>query len=191
MRLTFLALGPPLVFLGVCAALVATEPPTFDPRARPSPAPWRAEADVAPPPSVEVEAIVPELLPPENEAPPTGPIKKRHRAKRAATVVQKNEPDGVAPEDAIRMELRRRKHSFEQCYEQELKKQASFDGFVVVALSLAVNGSVTDARVEEGTQRDRQVGRCIAAQLRRLQLPPLDEETELLIPIRLQAKRPT
>lgn len=114
---------------------------------------------------------------------------KKRRSRRDAKV----EPASslVAPEDAIRMVLRRKRSAFEHCYEQALKKQAAFDGFVVLSVSLSANGRVTDAHVEEGTRRDAQVGACIVGQLRQLQLPALTEEADLLIPIRLQAKKQT
>ena len=99
--------------------------------------------------------------------------------------------NGVEPEDAIRMALRGKRASFEHCYQTELKKQASFSGFIVVALSLSASGQVTDARVQEGNRRDAVVGACIVAQLRTLKLPALTSEADLLIPIRLQAREPT
>lgn len=134
--------------------------------------PWVVEA-----PAVE----------PDDEPEPT--VTRRPRFKRAAP---KGEPSTlIAPEDAIRMVLRRKRAAFEHCYEQELKKQASFNGFVVVSLSVSSDGAVTDVRVEEASRRDAVVGACIVAQLRQLKLPPLTEEADLLIPIRLEAKKPT
>ncbi|MDP1826969.1 MAG: AgmX/PglI C-terminal domain-containing protein [Archangium sp.] len=127
--------------------------------------------------------------PPVDPEPEPTPTVTRRRIKRP---VAKAEPSAlVAPEDAIRMVLRRKRAAFEHCYEQELRKQASFDGFVVVSMSVAADGSVTDVRVEEASRRDAVVGACIVAQLRQLKLPPLTEEADLLIPIRLQAKKPT
>jgi hypothetical protein len=111
------------------------------------------------------------------------------RIKRAAPKVEPSTL--IAPEDAIRMVLRRKRAAFEHCYAQELKKQAAFDGVVVVSMSLSSDGRVTDVRVEEASRRDAVVGACIVAQLRQLKLPPLTEEADLLIPIRLEAKKPT
>ncbi len=114
------------------------------------------------------------------------------RPKRASRAVVKAEPSTlIAPEDAIRMVLRRKKAAFEHCYELELRKQAAFDGFVMVSLSLSADGSVSNVRIEEASRRDAAVGACIVAQLRQLKLPPLTEEADLLIPIRLEAKKPT
>ena len=132
-----------------------------------------------------------EVAEPEwHEVEPPGPkvVTQRRRFKVPAPVAEP-ETSRVAPEDAVRLALRRKRPMLEHCYEQELKKQASFDGFVVVSLSLTAAGEVTDAHVEEGTRRDAQVGTCIVAQLKALQLPPLTEEAELLIPIRLQAQQ--
>ncbi len=110
---------------------------------------------------------------------------------RPVEPVERQRPLEVDPADAMRMALRGKRASFEHCYEQELKKQASFNGFIVVALSLSANGTVTDARVQEGNLRDAVVGACIVAQLRTLKLPMLTSEADLLIPIRLQASEPT
>lgn len=97
----------------------------------------------------------------------------------------------AAPEDALRMALRRKRMVFEHCYEMELKKQAAFNGFVVLSVSVTVDGRITDAHVEEGSRRDAAVGACIAAQLRQLKLPPVSEEADLLVPIRLEARKDT
>jgi hypothetical protein len=70
----------------------------------------------------------------------------------------------------------------------ELKKQAAFDGFVVVSLSVAQSGKVLEAGVEEGNRRDSRVGACIVAQLKTMRLPAFEEDVELQIPIRLQAR---
>ena len=144
----------------------------------------------APPPQVsapEEESAGPE----RTEEAPAEPkrVTKRHRRHRAVEV-QPVSPL-IAPEDAIRTALRRKRTSLERCYEQELKKQATFDGFVVVSMSLSAAGKVTEAHVEEGTRRDARVGACIVAQLRLLRLPPLTEDADLLIPIRLQAQQAT
>lgn len=117
----------------------------------------------------------------ERTFPPKAPAPPSHTAETTL----------VAPEDAFRLALRYKRAALEHCYEQELKKQAAFDGFLVVSVSLSADGKVTDAHIEEGSRRDAQVGACILAQLRQLQLPPLTEEAELIVPIRLEAKEPT
>lgn len=134
-----------------------------------------------------------EVAEPEwQEVEPPGPkAVTHHRRFKRPPAVAKPELSLVAPEDAVRQALRRKRPMLEHCYEQELKKQASFDGFVVVSLSLTAGGKVTDAHVEEGKRRDAQVGACIVAQLKALRLPPLTEDAELLIPIRLQAQQAT
>lgn len=150
-----------------------------------------AAVNVAPrAPLGALEAWQPWVLEVPAEEPGPEPTVTRHR--RFKRAVAKVEPSSlVAPEDAIRMVLRRKRAAFEHCYEQELKKQASFDGFVVVSMSLSADGRVTDVRVEEASRRDAVVGACIVAQLRQLKLPALTEEADLLIPIRLEAKKPT
>ncbi len=100
-------------------------------------------------------------------------------------------PAPVEPEDAIRMALRLKRSQFEYCYQRELKKQAAFSGFLVVAVSVTAEGTVTDARVQEGNPRDAAVGGCIVAQLRTMKLPLLTSDADLIIPIRLEAKDPS
>ena len=159
------------------------------------PGPW-----IPPPvPISDVEPVELELeeLPPEPEPvaqlPPPPP--RRLWKKRPPVIDQKSAvvevSTGVDPEDAIRMALRQKRAAFEHCYEAELKKQAAFSGFLVIAVSVSSDGKVTDARIQEGSRRDAAVGACIVAQLRKLVLPALTSEADLLIPIRLQAKEPS
>ncbi len=128
---------------------------------------------------------------PPGITPPPAVRKQRAVLAVAPAVVPVATNPEVEPEDAIRMALRSKRASFEHCYEQELKKQAAFSGFIVVALSLSASGKVTEARVHEGNRRDAVVGACIVAALRTMKLPRLTSEADLLIPIRLHAKEPS
>jgi hypothetical protein len=119
------------------------------------------------------------------------PRKQRPLAESTVFTPTKIVVTEIDPEDAIRMGLRSKRASFEHCYEQELKKQAAFSGFIVVAVSLSASGRVTEAYVQEGNRRDAAVGACIVAALRTMKLPRLTSEADLLIPIRLQAREPT
>lgn len=123
------------------------------------------------------------------EAP--APVVKVKRVRKPAPVVEAAPRIEVEPEDAIRLALRGKRASFERCYELELKKQAAFSGFVVVAVSVSAEGKVLEAKVQEGNRRDAVVGACIAGALRTMQLPQLTSDADLLIPIRLEAKEPT
>ncbi len=118
------------------------------------------------------------------EPPPT-PMRRLRRPRVVAAPVQ--ESGLLEPADAVRIALRSKRGEFERCYDQELKKQAAFDGFVLVSLDVARDGSVLGASVAEGSRRDAHVGACIVATLRRLKLPALTEDAELQIPIRLQS----
>ena len=150
-------------------------PPAPVPEAITDVAPASLEEEVAPQAEVEVAQVV----------------KKPRRIRPVAPIAASAVSSEVEPEDAIRIALRSKRASFEHCYEQELKKQASFSGFIVVAVSVSASGHVTEARVQEGNRRDAVVGACIVAQLRTMKLPPLTSEADLLIPIRLQAREPT
>ncbi len=121
-------------------------------------------------------------------AQPPAPVAHR-RPRVMASVAPALDPTLTEPGDAVRAALRLKRPALEHCYEEELKKQAAFDGFVVVAISVAANGTVLGASVEEAGRRDARVGACIVAQLKRLKLPPLTEEADLQIPIRLQSKQ--
>ena len=96
----------------------------------------------------------------------------------------------VHAQDAMRMALRHKRAFLERCFDQELKKRAIFNGFVVLKVSVAVDGKVTDTQVLEGNSRDRAVGHCMAAHLRTVRLPALSAEADLILPIRLEAKAP-
>ena len=121
---------------------------------------------------------------------PVGPAVRRRSLTPAAAPISSARP-AIEPEDAVRAALRSKRAQFEYCYQRELKKQAAFSGFVVVALSVSAQGRVTNAHVQEGNPRDALVGGCIAAQLRTLKLPVLSCDADLLIPIRLEAKDPS
>ena len=97
---------------------------------------------------------------------------------------------GPRPEDAIRLAMRHKRAIFEHCFDVELRKQAVFSGFVVLSVSVSTRGEVTHARVIEGDRREKAVGACIAWQLRRMKLPALAYDAELIVPIRLEAKQP-
>lgn len=132
---------------------------------------------------MEFEAL--ELTPPEPEPTPPPP----RRVHKVARRVEAPEPSLFAdPADEVRKALKLKKGALERCYEMELKKQAAFDGFVVVSLSVAQSGKVLEAGVEEGNRRDSRVGACIVAQLKTMRLPAFEEDVELQIPIRLQAR---
>jgi hypothetical protein len=120
------------------------------------------------------------------------PARERRRVSRpaveASTPPAAVEAEEVDVGDLARRAVRSKQTLLQLCYEQELKKQAAFDGFVVVALSVGADGRVESAVVEEGTRRDAKVGACIASHLKTLKFPPLGEAVELELPIRLQAQ---
>ena len=152
---------------------------------------WQASLPPLQLPEQVIDVSPPTLEEAPVSLPPAPVVRKRRVAPEPKAIEAIVRNPEVEPEDAIRMALRGKRAAFEHCYETELKKQASFSGFIVIALSLAANGKVTDARVHEGNRRDAVVGACIVAALRTLQLPALTSEADLLIPIRLQAKEPS
>ncbi len=140
------------------------------------------------PPALEdapLDSRISELLGPAPAAPLTPRRKRLSPPPLIPSITE------VEPEDAVRLALRGKRASFERCYELELKKQAAFSGFIVVAVSVSAAGQVLEAKVQEGNRRDAVVGACIASALRTMRLPALTSDADLLIPIRLQAKEPT
>ncbi len=93
----------------------------------------------------------------------------------------------AVPEDALRLAMRHKRAMFENCFERELRKQAVFNGFVVISLSISTEGRVSHTRVVEGDPRAAAVGACIAEHLRSLKLPGVAYEADLILPIRLEA----
>lgn len=121
------------------------------------------------------------------QPPPPQRTVRRPRVEAAAPATAVAEAE-VDLGDLARRAVRSKQTLLQLCYEQELKKQAAFDGFLVVALSVAADGHVESAVVDEGTRRDAKVGACIASHLKTLKFPPLGEAVELELPIRLQAQ---
>lgn len=92
------------------------------------------------------------------------------------------------PEDAVRLALRHKRALLEHCYNMELRKQASFDAFMVISLSVSAAGRVTHVKVLEADHRSSAVGACIAGEVRKLKLPVVAYDADLILPIRLEAK---
>jgi hypothetical protein len=99
--------------------------------------------------------------------------------------------EDVKTQDEMRRALRRKQGLLELCFNEELKKQAAFNGFVLLKVSIGADGAVKKAQVEEGNRRDRAVGACIASHLKQVRLPAQTEEADLLLPILLEAKSPS
>jgi hypothetical protein len=95
------------------------------------------------------------------------------------------------PDAAMRMALRQNRSLLERCYENELKKRATFNGYLVVSLTLSEDGRVVRATIEQAGGSSAEVGACITARLKSLKLPKLTSDAELILPIRLEAKEPT
>lgn len=112
----------------------------------------------------------------------------RESDKEVEAVLARSEPQPLSAEDSIRGVLRVKRPLFEYCFNRELRTHASFNGFLLLRISVAVDGRITEVGVEEAGRRDRVVGSCMAAQLRGLTLPPPESEMELLLPIRLEAQ---
>lgn len=148
---------------------------------------WR---DVRPAPVPEpIADVAPATLEAE-EAPRMAPVRPIVKRKKLSPPPMIAVPE-VEPEDAIRLALRGKRASFERCYENELKKQAAFSGYFLVAVSVSAKGQVLEAKVQEANRRDAIVGACIVAAMRTIRLPLLTSDADLLIPIRLEAKEPT
>jgi len=61
------------------------------------------------------------------------------------------------------------------CYDNELKKDASLRGKLIVSITVAASGSVTDAAVVENTLGSPALTSCALAQIRSWKFPEISE----------------
>lgn len=78
--------------------------------------------------------------------------------------------DGLDRE-VIRRVVRQRQSEYRHCYERELKRKPDLQGTVVLKFTIAGNGHVIAAKVEESTMQDREVEQCITQKVSRWIFP--------------------
>jgi TonB family protein len=93
-------------------------------------------------------------------------------------------PDSVKPwQMRAERSIAVRRRSVLQCYERELIVSPKLRGKVVLRLTIAPTGRVSDASIEASTLQSDTVESCIVARARTWRAPPPpDGEAELLVP---------
>ena len=79
----------------------------------------------------------------------------------------------LSPEQIMRV-VRRNQAAVRYCYENELQRQPSLSGRIVIHWRIARSGSVSSARVGSTTMRNARVEGCIVRQVRRWRFPQPD-----------------
>jgi hypothetical protein len=113
---------------------------------------------------------------------------RRHRRAPRATVVEAPAPL-PAPADAFRLALRSARAAFERCYDQALLTQPDLDGNFVVSVQVSARGRIETAHILDVAREAEGVAACITHRLKALKLPPVSEDAELVLPIRLETTR--
>jgi len=62
------------------------------------------------------------------------------------------------------------------CYENELKRQPGLQGKIVVSLTVAPSGQVTDVKIVEDSLRSQALRDCAVGQMRAWKFPPVSDE---------------
>lgn len=144
-----------------------------------------APPDVEPVPELEPE---PEPQPAVSMVTPSHRRAKSHR--RAPKALALIVPAPVEPDEALRAALRQHHTALERCYDRELRTRATFEGTMLISISVTADGRVVRASVEEAGPREAAVGACMVARIRELKLPRLSSDADVTLPIQLQAVEP-
>jgi TonB family protein len=78
---------------------------------------------------------------------------------------------GSLDKETIRRVIRQHRAEYQYCYEKELNRKRDLNGKVAVKFTIAGNGSVIAASVEESSMNDSAVENCIVGKIRRWVFP--------------------
>lgn len=81
---------------------------------------------------------------------------------------------GSLDREIIQRVVRQHRREMTHCYEQELRRNPSLEGRVVMTWVIAANGSVVTSSVSETTLNNRNVENCMAQRIRRWVFPEPD-----------------
>ena len=95
----------------------------------------------------------------------------KQEARVAAVKAETPEVDGSLDSDAIANVVRARLRSIQDCYERELKRNASLTGKIEIEFTIGSDGSVEDARVSNNKMGSAEVGDCVVSRVRRWKFP--------------------
>jgi len=92
----------------------------------------------------------------------------------------------MTPTQGARALADQKKGAIQQCYERELKRTPRLRGTVTVEVDLSVPNRVSAVRVKD-TLRRGSFTACVTKTMRRLDVPPLDEDLTLELPFALKS----
>lgn len=95
----------------------------------------------------------------------------KKEARVAAVKTEAPEVDGALDSGAIAEVVRRRIRSVQDCYERELKRDASLAGKIEIEFTIDEEGNVEEARVSNNKMGSDAVGECIVSRIRRWKFP--------------------
>lgn len=78
---------------------------------------------------------------------------------------------GSLDKETIRRVIRQHRAEYQYCYEKELNRKRDLNGKVAVKFTIAGNGSVIAASIEESSMNDSAVENCIVGKIRRWVFP--------------------
>ncbi|MBC7793472.1 MAG: TonB family protein [Clostridia bacterium] len=91
---------------------------------------------------------------------------------RVATIkTEAPEVDGSLDSESIAKVVRARLRSIQDCYERELKRDATLQGKIEIEFTIGQGGDVDEARVSSNKMGSAEVGDCIVSRVRRWKFP--------------------
>ena len=95
----------------------------------------------------------------------------KQEARVAAVKAEAPEVDGSLDSESIAKVVRARLRSIQDCYERELKRNASLTGKIEIEFTIGSGGDVEEARVSNNKMGSAEVGDCIVSRVRRWKFP--------------------
>lgn len=95
----------------------------------------------------------------------------KKEARVAAVKAEAPEVDGSLDGESVAKVVRARLRSIQDCYEKELKRDASLQGKIEIEFTIGSGGEVDDARISANKMGSAAVGDCIVSRVRRWRFP--------------------
>lgn len=116
-----------------------------------------------------------------------GPV--RERVPRPLVRTEPPGPGFPLPEPSIMPVVRRGLPAIRACYERQLRRSPTMEGKISLRIGIDPLGRVRELEVTRDTLDHPLVSSCIASHARRWRFPPMDQATEVTIPLLLRPGR--
>ncbi len=126
------------------------------------------------------------LTGPAGDGGPVGGTHGRRTVKIKASIKLENiEPpsEGNLDVGSLMRKIRIYQTRFKYCYERELKKNPNLRGKIVITLTIAPNGKVSDSEIEDNTMNNDRVANCLISNLKRMRFPKPEGGEEAVVKI--------